>query len=111
MRKSEEYFRTQKTRKNCKRIEEEDRIKLQGNGKGHECISIFLMFYKTLPSRKNALKLKKVAILGGNAKALVLSGGGSASLKPSYFVSPYDGIAIALGENVEVTYCEGAQSK
>ena len=59
----------------------------------------------------NASKLKKVAILGGNAKALVLSGGGSASLKPSYFVSPYDGIAKALTENVEVTYCEGAQSK
>ena len=58
-----------------------------------------------------ASKLKKVAILGGNAKALVLSGGGSASLKPSYFVSPYDGIVKALGNNVEVTYCEGAQSK
>ena len=55
--------------------------------------------------------LKKVAILGGNAKAFVISGGGSASLKPSYFPSPYDGIVAALkAENpdVEVTYSEGA---
>jgi len=55
-------------------------------------------------------KLKKVAILGGNAKAYVLSGGGSAALKPSYFISPYEGIVNALGPNVEVTYSEGARS-
>ncbi|KAI0315155.1 glycoside hydrolase family 3 protein [Amylostereum chailletii] len=54
--------------------------------------------------------IKKIAILGGNAKAFVLSGGGSASLKPSYFVSPYDGIVNALPKDVEVTYCEGARS-
>ncbi|TFK45937.1 beta-glucosidase [Heliocybe sulcata] len=55
-------------------------------------------------------KLKKVAIVGGNAKVLVLSGGGSAALKPSYFVSPYDGIVNALGGNVEVTFNEGART-
>ncbi|THH05144.1 hypothetical protein EW145_g5010 [Phellinidium pouzarii] len=55
-------------------------------------------------------ELKKVAILGGNAKAIVLSGGGSASLKPSYFISPYDGIARAFGNNVEITYAEGARA-
>lgn len=59
----------------------------------------------------DASKLKKVAIVGGSAKAFVLSGGGSASLKPSYFVSPYDGITSALGNNVEVTYTEGARSE
>ena len=57
----------------------------------------------------DASKLKKVAIVGGNAKALVLSGGGSAALKPSYFVSPHDGIVKQLGPNVEVTYTEGAR--
>ncbi|KAG6836697.1 hypothetical protein H0H93_004808 [Arthromyces matolae] len=62
----------------------------------------------TLPL--NAQKLKKVAIVGGNAKATILSGGGSAALKPSYFVSPYDGIVKALGQNVEVTYSEGART-
>lgn len=54
-------------------------------------------------------KLKKIAIVGGNAKAFVLSGGGSAALKPSYFTSPYDGIVAALGKDVEVTYSEGAR--
>ena len=54
-------------------------------------------------------KVKKVAIVGGNAKAVILSGGGSAALKPSYFVSPYDGIVNALGKEVEVTYSEGAR--
>jgi len=54
-------------------------------------------------------QVTKVAIVGGNAKAVVLSGGGSAALKPTYFVSPYDGIVKALGENVEVTYSEGAR--
>lgn len=59
----------------------------------------------------NPKKLKKVAIVGGNAKAVVLSGGGSAALKASYFVSPYQGIADALSsEDVEITYSEGARS-
>ena len=57
----------------------------------------------------NRAEVKKVAIIGGNAKATVLSGGGSAALKASFFVSPYDGIVKALGEDVEVTYSEGAR--
>lgn len=61
-----------------------------------------------LPLRPKEHGIKKVAIVGGNAKALVLSGGGSAALKPSYFVSPYDGLVSALGPDVEVTYAEGA---
>lgn len=62
---------------------------------------------KILPIDKT--KVKKVAIVGGNAKAAILSGGGSAALKPSYFTSPFDGIVSALGKDVEVTYCEGAR--
>lgn len=57
--------------------------------------------------------LKKVAIIGGNAKAIVLSGGGSAALKPSYFVSPYEGIVNALKEqdaSIQIVYSEGARS-
>lgn len=53
-------------------------------------------------------ELKKIAIVGGNAKAIVLSGGGSAALKPSYFINPFDGIVSALPEGIEVTYSEGA---
>ncbi len=55
--------------------------------------------------------IKKIAIVGGNARAIVLSGGGSAALKPSFFVSPYDGILKALGDSVEVTYSEGARGR
>lgn len=55
-------------------------------------------------------KLKKIAIVGGNAQAVVLSGGGSAALKPSYFISPYQGIVNALPSNVEVAFSEGASS-
>ncbi|KAG6834182.1 hypothetical protein H0H93_011355, partial [Arthromyces matolae] len=59
----------------------------------------------------NPQKIKKIAIVGGNAKAKVLSGGGSAVLKPSYFVYPYDGIVNALqGHDVQVTYSEGART-
>ncbi|KAJ7251130.1 beta-glucosidase [Mycena haematopus] len=56
--------------------------------------------------------LKKVAVIGGNAKAIVLSGGGSAALKSSYFVSPYQGLVDALAANpdVEITYSEGARA-
>ena len=60
----------------------------------------------------NPQKLKKIAIIGPNAKAMILSGGGSAALKPSYFVNPYDGIVSALeqaGHGTEVTYSEGTR--
>ncbi|KAH6899145.1 beta-glucosidase [Coprinopsis sp. MPI-PUGE-AT-0042] len=40
----------------------------------------------------------------------VLSGGGSAALKSSYFISPYQGIVDALGDAVKVTYSEGART-
>jgi beta-glucosidase len=62
-----------------------------------------------LPLNPNTIK--KIAIVGGNAKAVVLSGGGSAALKPSYFVSPYNGILAALPQGVDVLYSEGASSK
>jgi beta-glucosidase len=57
-------------------------------------------------------KLRKIAIIGPNAKAFVLSGGGSATLKPSYFVTAYDGIVSALkqaGSGTEATYSEGTR--
>nr|CAC03462.1 putative beta glucosidase [Agaricus bisporus] len=66
---------------------------------------------KVLPLDRKSLK--KVAIVGGNAKAAVLSGGGSAALKPSYFVARPAGLVKALKEvnpNIEVTYSEGARA-
>ncbi|KAF5348348.1 hypothetical protein D9758_010946 [Tetrapyrgos nigripes] len=57
--------------------------------------------------------LKKIAIVGGNAQAVVLSGGGSAALKPSYFISPYQGIVDCLKQSnpdVQIDFCEGART-
>jgi len=62
----------------------------------------------------NPKNLNKIAIVGGNAKAVVLSGGGSAALKPSYFVTPYDGLVKALKEinpEIDITYSEGARGQ
>ncbi|KAG6883499.1 hypothetical protein C0992_008611 [Termitomyces sp. T32_za158] len=76
---------------------------------GAESIVLLKNTRNVLPLKPE--KLAKVAIVGGNAKATVLSGGGSAALKPSYFVSPYQGIVNALaGSNVQVTYSEGART-
>ncbi|KAF8577032.1 glycoside hydrolase family 3 protein [Ramaria rubella] len=55
-----------------------------------------------------AHELSKVAILGPNAKARIISGGGSAALKPSFVSTPYDGIVNALPKDVQVLYNEGA---
>ncbi|KAI0833346.1 beta-glucosidase [Trametes gibbosa] len=66
-----------------------------------------------LPLKPKEQNLKKIAIVGGNAKAIILSGGGSAALKPSFFTTPYDGIVKALGavdSNVEITFSEGARA-
>ncbi|KAJ7581226.1 beta-glucosidase [Mycena floridula] len=66
-----------------------------------------------LPLKPKEQNIKHIAILGPNAKATVLSGGGSAALKASYFISPYDGIVQALKEehpDVQVSFGEGARA-
>jgi beta-glucosidase len=49
-------------------------------------------------------KLAKIAIIGPNAKVARISGGGSAQLNPHYRVTPYEGIAAAVGDQVELGY-------
>ncbi|OZJ01949.1 hypothetical protein BZG36_05126, partial [Bifiguratus adelaidae] len=58
-----------------------------------------------LPMHKESLK--SVAIVGVNAKESVIMGGGSATVKTKYIVSPYEGITSVLGPDVEVTYERG----
>jgi hypothetical protein len=55
-------------------------------------------------SGKNA---KKIAIVGPNAKEKIISGGGSAALKASYVVTPFDGLQDAAPEDVAITYSVG----
>jgi beta-glucosidase len=50
-------------------------------------------------------KKLKVAVVGPNAQGTVISGGGSAALKATYVVTPFDGIAAA--KDVEVSYAVG----
>lgn len=40
----------------------------------------------------SSAKLKRVAVIGPNVKEHVVSGGGSAALKPTYVVSPWEGM-------------------
>ncbi|KAG8943854.1 hypothetical protein FRC04_002477 [Tulasnella sp. 424] len=60
-----------------------------------------------LPIKPADSGLKKIAIIGPNAKAIVPSGGGSASMTNAYVVSPFDGIVAGLPQGVEVKYHEG----
>lgn len=62
-----------------------------------------------LPLSTNSLK--RIAIIGGNAKANIISGGGAASVTPSFVVNPFEGITRSLSEDTKVLYSEGAQSK
>lgn len=59
---------------------------------------------KVLPWKKSSIK--KLAIIGPNAKVANTHGGGSAAVRSYYKVSPYDGIVKAL-KNVEITYAPG----
>ncbi|KAF8914231.1 glycoside hydrolase family 3 protein [Gymnopilus junonius] len=55
--------------------------------------------------------VKKIAIIGPNAKQAMTSGGGSARLLETYSVSPLEGITVAAKEvNAEVKYALGATS-
>lgn len=51
------------------------------------------------------LKAKTVAVIGPNAKGTVISGGGgSAALKPTYIVTPFDGIVQNAPSGLVIKY-------
>ena len=45
-----------------------------------------------------------IAVIGPNAKVAQIMGGGSAQLNPHYRVSPWDGLAAALGDEERLAY-------
>lgn len=49
-------------------------------------------------------KASTVAVIGPNAKGTIISGGGSAALKPTYVVKPFDGIVQNAPSGVEIKY-------
>jgi beta-glucosidase len=52
-------------------------------------------------------RVGKLAVIGPNAKVAQIMGGGSAQLNPHYRVSPYDGLAAAVGAE-RLVFAEGA---
>jgi len=54
---------------------------------------------------------QKIAVIGPNAKAYCISGGGSASLTPTYRVSPFEAIdAVSQAAGAETSYAVGIQA-
>ena len=60
-----------------------------------------------LPLKKDKLKTGSVAIIGSHAKSSIISGGGSAALKPSYVVTPWEGLAENADPSLNLRYALG----
>lgn len=65
-----------------------------------------------LKNDNNALPIgedvKKIAVIGPNAKQAIAGGGGSASLKPYYLTTPFESISKISGK--EIIFAQGAQT-
>jgi beta-glucosidase len=57
----------------------------------------------TLPLKK----VKSIAVIGPNANAAQILGGGSSSVTPHYVVTPFEGIKNRAGKKVKVDYAPG----
>ena len=67
-----------------------------------------------LRNENNVLPIKRgtrIAFIGPNAKARVIAGGGSANLKASYVVNPYEGILSNKPDGVSVEYAVGCHGE
>ena len=60
-----------------------------------------------LPLKKN---IKKLAVIGPNAKEAQIIGGGSASLKPHYQIHPLGAVSERLGHETEILYSKGCHT-
>jgi beta-glucosidase len=60
-----------------------------------------------LGKQEKAPQKRKILVTGANVQANVISGGGSAQLKPTYIARPLDTIRDAAGEDYEVKYTVG----
>ncbi|KAI5122379.1 hypothetical protein M0805_004136 [Coniferiporia weirii] len=61
-----------------------------------------------LPLRSE--KTKTIAVIGPHAKTSIISGGGSAALKPSYAITPWDGIVANAPSDVDIKYIVGCHA-
>ena len=60
-----------------------------------------------LPLKKD---IKKLAVIGPNAKEAQIIGGGSASLRPHYQIHPLAAIQEKLGSKTEILYSKGCHT-
>lgn len=60
-----------------------------------------------LPLKSDGTR-RRIAVIGPNAQARVISGGGSAQLRPTYVVTPYEGLLANAPEGFEFVYTVGA---
>ena len=62
-----------------------------------------------LPLDRSALRT--LAVIGPNADRAQIMGGGSASLRPRYLVTPLEGLTAALGDGVRVVHERGCDNR
>jgi beta-glucosidase len=66
---------------------------------------VLLKNTSVLPLKKETIK--SIAVIGENAVRKQAEGGGSAQVRAKYEITPLEGIKLAAGSNVKVTYAEG----
>jgi beta-glucosidase len=69
---------------------------------GAEGIVLLKNEHNVLPLQRG--ELTSIAVIGPNAKAAQIMGGGSAQVNAHYAVSPFDGIVAKAGDRVKVRY-------
>ncbi len=52
-------------------------------------------------------RIKSLAVIGPNAKAARIMGGGSSQVNPHYAVTPWEGISRRCGDSIKVSYQQG----
>src|SRR5262249_58834851 len=55
----------------------------------------------------NSDRLSSLAVIGPNARAARIHGGGSAQVNAHYAVTPFDGIVAQVGERLRIGYAFG----
>ena len=58
----------------------------------------------------NSKKIKKLAVIGPNAKDSQIIGGGSAGLKPHYSIHPLEGIVNLVNDSMDISYAKGCHT-
>jgi beta-glucosidase len=71
---------------------------------GNEGIVLLKNEASVLPIRRG-----KVAVIGPNAKTAVITGGGSARLRPAWRVTPWEGLVGNKPDDVELSYALGCK--